>query len=390
MKIVLLYGSNSRNSGGLYNSVRSLGQSLLKISGMKPVALAHNDAYSEKDLPAYAPLPIETYSIAGPANFGYSKDLLDKLAKIQPDIIHPQCVWMYSSYATLNYHKKNHTPYVISPRGMLDKWILNNKGWKKKIAGFLFEKTHLKNASCIHALALSEYKSIRNYGCKNPIAVIPNGINLPQENVDVDLKMPEWKISDNRKVILFLSRLHPKKGIENLMHAFSELKEERKHWKIVIAGESASKKYMDDLIKLQQDLHITDDLIFVGPQFHLDKDNCFRNADAFILPSFSEGLPMAVLEAWSYKLPVLMTEACNIPEGFEQRAAIEIKPEVGSIKLQLGEFFRLSEKERSQMGENGYQLVLNKFTWTAIANQMHEVYKWILNGGEKPSFVKLD
>lgn len=388
MKVVLLYGSNSRNSGGLYNSVRSLGQSLLKITGVKPVALAHNDEYSSSDLPAYAPLSIETYSISGPSNFGYSKDLSLKLSEIKPDLIHPQCVWMYSSFATLNYHKKNQIPYIISPRGMLDKWIINNKGWKKKIAGLLFEKAHLKNASCIHALAVSEYESIRNYGCKNPVAIIPNGVNLPLEHNDKAL--PEWNKSDNRKTILFLSRLHPKKGIENMMRAFSELQDERRLWKIVIAGESASEKYMDSLLKLQIELGLQSDVLFIGPQFHKDKDNCFRNVDAFILPSFSEGLPMAVLEAWSYKLPVIMTDACNIPEGFNHNAAIRIKPEVESIKNQLSKFFQMSVKEQIQIGENGYQLVLDKFTWTAIAEQMHELYLWVLNGGKKPSFVKLD
>jgi glycosyltransferase involved in cell wall biosynthesis len=386
MKIIFLYGSDSRNSGGLYNSVRMLGQSLIKIKGIEVVALAHHDEYSAVDLPAYASLQVETYHIKGPANFGFSSDLKNKISEINPDIIHPQCNWMYLSYINLEYHKKHNTPYIISPRGMLDEWILQNGSFKKKIAGLLYEKEHLKKAACIHALSISDYNSIRKFGCKNPVALIPNGVNLPIDNTIDKNDLSSWKYNDGRKSLLFLSRLHPKKGLENLITAWSKIKN-RKEWKLLIAGESSDKNYLQSLYDLQIKSGMKNDVFFIGPQFHKEKDICFRSVDAFILPSFSEGLPMAVLEAWSYKLPALITEQCNLPEGFEKNAAIKIIADPESITMQLNKFFDMNENERKQIGINGYELVKEKFTWSSVAAQMNDIYKWILNGGAAPSTI---
>lgn len=389
MKVLFLSGSNSRNSGGLYNSVRNLGQSLLKLSSVEPVLLAHNDEYSDLDLAAYAPMKVEDYHLIGPRNVGYSNNIEKKIAEIKPDILHPQCVWMYLSYINLKYHKKTDSPYLISPRGMLDEWIINNGRLKKEVAGFLYEKENLKHAACLHALCLPEYEAIRKYGCKNPVAIIPNGVNLPDSDKP-NFEMPLWKKNDSRKNLLFLSRLHPKKGIENLLQAWSLAGYKKKEWKLIIAGESSDKSYLDKLNILKTKLGLDENVFFIGPQFHKDKDNCFKSADAFILPSFSEGLPMAVLEAWSYKLPVIITEACNLPEGFEAGAAIKANPEPESILSALTLLFEMSEKERTSIGMNGYDLVVKKFTWSSIALQMQEVYDWVLNNGKIPSCIKFN
>ena len=388
MKILLITGSNSRNSGGLYNSVRNLGQSMMEIEGLDPVLLAHSDEYSEQDVQAYTPLTVEDYKIVGRNGFALSLDITKQIKRIKPDIIHPQCIWIYPSYATLKYYKNNKVPYIVSTRGMLDKWILNNSAWKKKLVGGLYEKEYLRKAMCLHALAVPEYEAMRNFGCENPVAIIPNGVNLPANEWPLNGNKPEWKSADDRKSILFLSRLHPKKGIENLMEAWSNLKAHKKDWKLIIAGESKDGSYLQSLLSLRGDLKLDNDIFFVGPQFHADKDICFRCADAFILPSFSEGLPMAVLEAWSYRLPVIMTTACNIPEGFERKAALPIEPDPASILSALELLFNATDDERRAIGANGYQLVKDKFIWTSIVKQMHEVYCWMLTGGKMPSTVK--
>jgi poly(glycerol-phosphate) alpha-glucosyltransferase len=390
MKVLLVSGTNSRNSGGLYNSVRNLGQSLKKINEVEPILLAHSDEHSVTDIAAYAPLAVEDYEIIGPSGYAFSTNISKKIEQINPDILHPQCLWIYPSYATLKYHRINKTPYMVSARGMLDKWILNNNAWKKKLVGSLYEKEYLRNAACLNALALPEYEAMRAFGCQNPIAVIPNGVNLPAETWPTDVNIPEWKTGDNRKVMLFLSRLHPKKGIENLMKAWGALGLHKGEWKLAIAGESKESSYLQNLISLRTTLKLENDIFFIGPQFHKEKDVCFRCADAFILPSFSEGLPMAILEAWSYRLPVIMTTACNVPEGFENNAALQIEPDSDSILMALKELFDMGEKNRNTLGENGYQLVKDKFTWGAIAIQTYEVYKWILSGGEQPSTIKND
>jgi glycosyltransferase involved in cell wall biosynthesis len=390
MKVLLLSASNSRNAGGLYNSVRNLGQALLEINDVEPTVLAFRDKFSDLDINAYAPLTLNEYHILGTPKLAYSPDLKGKIQQLNPDIIHTQGIYLYSSYVNLKYTKKNHKPYLIAPRGMLDKWILNVRGWKKKIGLSLYENEHLKRANCIHALGMPEYEAIRRFGCTNPVAVVPNGVFLPNEVFLSEADLPAWKTNDDRKVLLFLSRLHPKKGIENLMQAWANTGSGRENWKIIIAGEGNGNEYLKSLLKLQNKLGLQNDVIFIGPQFHKEKDICFRCADAFILPSFSEGMPMAILEAWSYKLPVIMTPACNLPEGFTTNAALEIEPEPDSIASVLETVFSMPDLELKKIGENGYTLVREKFTWSSIASQMNDVYKWAVNDTPPPSTIKFD
>jgi poly(glycerol-phosphate) alpha-glucosyltransferase len=128
-------------------------------------------------------------------------------------------------------------------------------------------------------------------------------------------------------------------------------------------------------------------VIFFGPAFGDDKKSLLRNADAFILPSFSEGLPMSVLEAWSYKLPVVMTPECNLPEGFAAEAAIRIETGTESIFQGLNSLFSMSASDLQAMGARGRSLVEERFTWKTVAAQMREVYDWMLGGGNVPSSV---
>jgi poly(glycerol-phosphate) alpha-glucosyltransferase len=115
---------------------------------------------------------------------------------------------------------------------------------------------------------------------------------------------------------------------------------------------------------------------------------CLQKANGFILPSLSEGLPVAVLEAWSCALPVIMTPQCNLPEGFEARAAIKVFPETNSITEGLKRFFLLTEQEQKAIGQRGMELVRNRFCWPEIAKQMISVYAWLLGESPRPDCVR--
>jgi poly(glycerol-phosphate) alpha-glucosyltransferase len=131
-------------------------------------------------------------------------------------------------------------------------------------------------------------------------------------------------------------------------------------------------------------------VFFLGPAFGQEKEDLLRSADAFILPSFSEGLPMSVLEAWSYRLPVVMTPECNLPEGFAADAAIRIETSVESIAEGLGTLFSMNDADLMTMGAKGRGLVEERFTWKSVASQMREVYDWMLGGGVAPSSVIME
>jgi poly(glycerol-phosphate) alpha-glucosyltransferase len=129
---------------------------------------------------------------------------------------------------------------------------------------------------------------------------------------------------------------------------------------------------------------------FIGPQFGDQKAATLAVADAFVLPSLSEGLPMSVLEAWAARLPVLMTDACNLPQGFRAGAAIRLASEPGAMAESLGELDTLSQTELTALGSRGRALVEARFSWNHVAGQMRQLYDWTLDGGIPPDFVETD
>jgi glycosyltransferase involved in cell wall biosynthesis len=270
----------------------------------------------------------------------------------------------------------------VSPHGMLDPWALAVSSWKKKLAGAAFQNAHLHDAKCLHALCASEAESIRAYGLTNPICVIPNGIALPgPERHDAP-----WsgQIPDSAKVLLYLGRLHPKKGLPNLIRAWAAVSDP--DWHLVIAGwdQGAHERELQTLAREVR----ASGIHFIGPQFNAAKSAAYQNADAFILPSLSEGLPMVILEAWAYGKPVLMTNACNLPEGFEHRAALRITAEVEGIAQGLRGLMDLPPEELSATGARGRSLVEQRFSWPKVAADLRTVYEWILQRGPRPECVR--
>ncbi|PRY44173.1 poly(glycerol-phosphate) alpha-glucosyltransferase [Spirosoma oryzae] len=386
MKVLFLGGTSSRSSGGIFNTSTSLGRNLVKNHGYDVQYLTCEDEYSEEDRIHYSEMPVYNYKIFKcTSKLALSPDIHGLMNKISPDLVHTQCMWMYMSYANSLYHKKFRKPYIVQPHGMLDIWQLKSSRIKKKIVLTLYEKENLKNASCIYALCDEEYKAIRDFGLKNPVAIIPNGVELPSISHINDNK---WNLPSRKgKTLLFLSRIHPKKGLEVLLNAWCKTIPSSHDWQLVIAGDTKDYRYLSNLNQLTDMLNIRSSVHFIGGQYGDEKSKCFLKSDAFVLPSYSEGLPMAILEAWSHKLPVLATPFCNIPEGFEKGAAIKIGTDPDSIALGINKLIALSSDQLNIIGYNGYKLVNDKFTWRKVAESTDTLYKWIYGLGDKPDFV---
>lgn len=409
--------------------MRALNQALGILPGVQVSVVSLHDAFTEADLPAWQPLRPSAFSSLGPHSFGYSPGLRAAVLNSNADIVHIHGLWQYPSVVSLQWHRRTGRPYLISPHGMLDPWALNNSKWKKRLARWLFEDAHLRRAACIHALCESEARSIRALGFENPIAIIPNGVDLAEmRNAERGMRNAPWAhaIEPGRKVLLYLGRLHPKKGLVNLLHAWARANAEcgmrNAEWVLAIAGwdqagHEAQLKRLCEVLQIRWDdlrrqetsnseqrtsniqhptpniQHRTTDgasVFFLGPQFGAEKDACYRNCDAFILPSFSEGLPMAVLEAWAYGKPVLMTPQCNLPEGFAAGAALPVEANPDSVARGLEELFRLPESALYTMGENGRALVEARFSWPKIAHEMKVVYEWVLGRMVLPSCLRAD
>jgi poly(glycerol-phosphate) alpha-glucosyltransferase len=386
-----LVASISRNAGGLFHSVRQLSLAMNALPDVEVEVFGLMDQYAQEDLVAWDGVKTHLLDQRGPRIFGYAPKLRIALSDAQLDVLHVHGIWMYPSVASRRWAAKTGKPYMVSPHGMLDPWAVRNSGWKKRLAGWLYEDAHLQGAACVRALSESEAQAIRGYGLRNPICIIPNGMALPDSAVS---GAPPWqgKIPAGAKVLLYLGRLHPKKGLPILLKAWAAIRESgdlEGNWHLAIAGWDQG-GHEQELRTLADDMGIKDSVHFVGPQFGGDKHACYSHADAFILPSFSEGLPMVILEAWAYGLPVVMTPQCNLPEGFASGAAVRVEAEADSIASGLIGFLALADHERKAMGARGRQLVEDKFAWARIAEQMLSVYRWVLGGGAKPGCVITD
>lgn len=385
MKTLFLTSYGSRLGGGLYSTMTSYSQAV-QNEGVEPVIISFVDEFWEQDKIAYGNVRTTNYHrccIPGLKQLGFSTDIHRIVRKENADIIHQQGIWMYYSYATLVEKRKNPScKLVIEPHGMLDPWAVRNSGWKKKIVGQLFEYENLRSADCIHALCQSEYESIRKFGLKNPVAIIPNGITLPQN--------PQYDRYHEKRILLFVGRIHPKKGIKEMILGLAIVKAQKpslfNSWEIHIAGWDQN-GHTNELKQLVESHDLINEVKFVGSLYGEIKEKALCRANAFILPSFSEGLPMSVLEAWAYELPVVMTDYCNIPEGFEHNCAIKIDTTPNDIGEKLITLFQMSEIELSEMGKRGKKLVSQSFTWKVVAEQTRELYKYLLGESPKPSFV---
>jgi glycosyltransferase involved in cell wall biosynthesis len=392
MNVSMLAPYISRRGGGLTDCVRSLSRFLENEHDVQVDVISEEDEFSAEDRTSWRDLSVHLLP-SKYAAFRYAPDLSRQLSSLTPDLVHTHGIWTYLSVVTVRWSKSNGRvtprPYVVSTHGMLDPWALHNSRWKKIVAAFVFERRHLENAACIHAVNEAEAAAIRAFGLKNPICVIPNGVEVHASN-GAD-GMPPWAVDmvGGRKVLLYLGRLHPKKGLNILLRGWKEAFKRESGWLLVIAGWDQG-GHQGELEQLARELKITDSVKFAGPLFGEARESAYENADAFVLPSLSEGQPLVVLEAWSHARPVLLTPECNLPEGFEKRAAIRMNATVEGAAEGLERLFALDEPALQEMGRRGRDLVIENFSLPQIASRMFAVYNWLLGRSAVPDCVLLD
>ena len=405
MHSICLLESVSRSDGGIFEAECALQCELFLGQGVQVDVVGMEDSFSVQDAARWIPLKPKVVKTSGPNFLGYSPDLLATLDP-KADLLYAATLWKYPSWAALQWSERTGKPMMVAPHGSLDVWALKNSAWKKWLASKLFKNRQLHKALCIRALCQSEADAIRAYGLTNPIAIIPNGVELPGADQELGASSRELRLKNKASTphtLLFLGRIHPKKGLPNLIRGFKKALDSRPlnldaPWQLVIAGWDQG-GHEAELIKLCEELGLSfqgrvardegresaASVVFFGPAFGDDKKSLLRSADAFILPSLSEGLPMSILEAWSYELPVVMTPECNLPEGYAADAAIRIETSVESIAQGLNSLFLMGVFDLQSMGAKGRILVKERFTWQTLAVQMKEVYDWMLGGGTKPS-----
>jgi glycosyltransferase involved in cell wall biosynthesis len=306
------------------------------------------------------------------------------------DVVHQHGIWTGISRVTNKFRKENGSITVISPHGSLEPWCLNVSRFKKKMASTLYETKNLNSANCIHACSDQELISCRQYGLKNPIAIIPNGIPsswLSKKGESLKFKT-KYNIASDKRVFLFISRIHPKKGLLLLLEAIKQ-GFNSDDFLLVIAGvdEGGHENELKNIVLSDGLSHLVK---FVGPLFGDDKVDAFAAADIFILPTLSENFGIVVIEALSAGVPVITTKGAPWKDLDTYDCGWWTDISVHALAAALLDALQRSPRELKTMGERGRALVLSKYTWRQSALMTIEMYNWLLGRGGKPEFVITD
>jgi poly(glycerol-phosphate) alpha-glucosyltransferase len=393
VKIVHVVSRLSRLAGGLFETVPGLTRAVNEIPGMEVSVVGVRDEFFAEDESKWSckvtALPVSRWS---PRKLLCTRGMLRHTFETKASILVCHGLWTHHNYVATRWASLTGRPYLISPHGMLDKVDLRKSKVVKWCARKLYVDRLFRRATCVRAISESEVESTRAFGFRGPICLIPNGIWLPETSGS---RPPAFMkhIPSGKKLLFYLGRLNPKKGLPALLAAWSKIQsrspELSGHWHLVIAGWDQNGHEQE--LKCQAEaLGISASTLFPGPLFGPEKHSAYTHADAFVIPSTSEGMPTVVLEAWAYGVPVLMTPECNLPAGFEKAAAIRIETNPESIAQGLHGLLSMSDAERREMAHRGRTLVEAKFSWPKIGRDIHAVYEWILGRSPRPDSVLLN
>ncbi len=307
------------------------------------------------------------------------------------NVLHQHGIWHGGTRATNVIRQKYGIPYVVAPHGSLSPWALDLSRWKKKIGMATYVGKNLRHASCLHATADSEINDFRDYGLTNPIAVIYNGTSKQSLQVSGDNNRfrTKFNIPKEKRIVLFLSRITPKKGLPMLLEAVKTMGDNWHGWLLVIAGtdEFGHKSEVETIVKRD---NLSDKVRIIGPLFGQEKDDGFAAADLFILPSYSDGAPIVILDSLAAGVPVIATKACPWEEIEVYDCGWWVDINAEAIRTALYKAIEHSQVKLRAKGQKGKELVASMYTWSKLSEKTIELYQWLLQQREKPDFVLLD
>ena len=309
------------------------------------------------------------------------------------DILHQHMIWLKHGDPAIKIKKKFNTPLIISPHGALDPWALKKSRLKKLIAWNIFEKKRLKFADCLHATSLFEINYFRRLKFNQPIAHIPNGLNInnfkiPSMNLKNNFYKQHPELKDKR-CILFLSRITPQKGLQIFLDAFAAFvaQKEMKNWHLIIVGNDQDGFLKNQLIHQISSLGIQEKITIFSPKYGEEKRELFAISEVFTLPSLGEGFPMVILEALAFGLPVLTTTVSPWMTLPNKNAGWWVKPNVDEFLDSLNDIGQKNYFELQSMGLNAREIVQKDFSIEQISCKLDTLYKWLLGTKDKPDFV---
>lgn len=331
------------------------------------------------DAPAY----VERFPLGfGPRRLGRSPAMArwlgEQVRSGKVDIIHSHGLWMAPNVYPARAKLAGKARLVVSPRGTMSEWAMRHHRWRKRLMWYLGQGQTLKRADAFHATAESEHEDVRRLGFTQPVCVVPNGIDVPPVAA---------KPANGRRRLLYLGRIHRKKGVDLLLRAWRAVQDRASDWEVVVAGPDDGGE-LPRMQRLALKLGVAR-VSFPGPVYGAEKLALYRSAHLYVLPARSENFAMTVAEALAAGTPAIVTRGAPWPKLAQQESGWWIEVGVEPLVACLEEALDLPEKRLGDMGRRGREWVARDFSWDAIGRQMAEFYGWLRGHRPVPASVRL-
>jgi glycosyltransferase involved in cell wall biosynthesis len=375
------------NSSGTTHVVVPLAEAQAALGHSVQILCVEKEGHPQV-LPDPARVRTTTFALSLPldnpgVSFPFAREIRRRVEAA--DVVHIHAVWNFPTWWTMRASASRGVPYIVAPQGSFDPWALQVNSWGKRVYGALTETPLLRRATRLQALTQKEADQIRGALGEVRTSIIPNGVNVERF---VGSTVRRSVAAAERRTILSLSRLHPKKGIDRLLAGFARVAPQYPEVDLVVAGDDSGTGYGARLRAMTQELGLGPRVRFIGEQRDRQKIDCLLQADAFALISHSEGLPVAVLEAMAAARPVIVSAECNLPEIERAKAGWVVDGGPDTIADAMRDLLR-DWHHAGQCGERGRVLVRERFSWASIAAQTVGVYEECIagmkGGGGSPS-----
>lgn len=370
MKIFLVGSSFYKSYGGPAFSVSGLGLALAEAGFEVGLWAPDGSALSSNVIP-------DVYSTGLKRLAGSLHQTLREFGL--PDIIHDNGMWLCHNHRIAVLAKREAIPRVVSIRGMLEPWAINHKRMKKRLAWWLYQRDDLKSASMLHVTALMENDHLEKYRLGVPVETIPNGVEMPSVK-KIDGEIVEHSLKGDIRVALFMSRLHPVKGLPMLIEAWSRVKPTG--WRLVIAGPDEG-GHQIEIERLVADRGLVQDVSFLGEIEPENRHWLYQCADLFVLPTHSENFGMVIGEALAHGAPVLTTKGAPWPMLEEKGCGWWVDPSVEGLVDGLRAATSCTQRELKDKGKLGRKFVSRHYSWESIAGRFCDVYLRLMETHQK-------
>jgi glycosyltransferase involved in cell wall biosynthesis len=296
------------------------------------------------------------------------------------DVLHNHSLWMMPNVYPAWAVRGKRCKLVVAPRGTLEPWALRYSRWRKKFMWTAAQRGAVQRADCLHVTAESELQSVRAMGLRTPVAVIRNGVDVPELPANTNL-------GRQTRRLLYLGRIHPKKGLDNLIQAWARVQDRFSDWQLRIVGRDES-DYLAALRQLATEL-CAKRIEFAGPAYGREKTAEYHRADLFVLPTHSENFGMVVAEALAHGTAVICTQGAPWPSLESHGCGRWIDIGVDPLAAALTEAMSQSSESLAAQGAAGRRWMQTDFSWSSISKQTNELYEWLHTGGITPDFVDI-